>query len=137
MRSKLCSREPLPKVARVWHEVSELNADDRMVIEIDRQAERRKHRFHLVPFDEIRLGTEPLYLVKGLIPRIGLTVVWGPPKSGKSFWTFDVAMHVALGRVYRGRRVQQGPVVYCAFEGQSGIGAGAEAFRQAFPISAG
>ena len=137
MRSKLCSREPLPKVARVWHEVSELNADDRMVIEIDRQAERRKHRFHLVPFDEIRLGTEPLCLVKGLIPRIGLTVVWGPPKSKKLFWTFDVAMHVALGRVYRGRRAQQGPVVYCAFEGQSGIGARAEAFRQAFPISAG
>ena len=59
-------------------------------------------------------------------------MIWGPPKSGKSFWTLDLAMHVALGREYRGKRVQQGPVVYCCFEGQSGISARMEAFRQRF-----
>jgi hypothetical protein len=117
--------------------ISEINSDDRKVIELDRKAERRKHRFHLVPFEEIQLGTEPQYLVKGIIPRVGLTVIWGPPKCGKSFWIFDVAMHVALGWPYRGRRVQQGPVVYCAFEGQNGISARVEAFRQTFPINAG
>ena len=68
-------------------------------------------------------------MVKGLIPRTGLTVIWGPPKSGKSFWTFDLAMHVALGWDYRGLRVQQGSVVYCAFEGQNGIKGRVEAFR--------
>ena len=41
-------------------------------------------------------------------------------------------MHVALGREYRGRRLQQGPVVYCCFEGQSGVSARVEAFRQRF-----
>jgi len=91
-------------------------------------------RINLIPFDEIKLGTEPRYLVKGIIPRTGLTVVWGPPKCGKSFWIFDLAMHVALGWQYRERRVQEGPVVYCAFEGQTGIQARAEAFRQAHPI---
>src|SRR5262245_5907657 len=70
-------------------------------------------RIKLVPFKEIALGTERRYLVKGLIPHPGLSLVWGPPKSGKSFWTFDLVMHVALGREYRGRRVLQGPVVYC------------------------
>jgi hypothetical protein len=89
-------------------------------------------RFRLVPFSEIKLGTQRRYLVKGLIPRVGITVVWGPPKSGKSFWTFDAVMHVALGWEYRGRRVHQGPVVYCAFEGQSGIEARVEAFRLRF-----
>src|SRR5262249_13268752 len=49
---------------------------------------------------------------------------------GKSFWAFDLTLHVALGREYRGRRVQQGPAVYCAFEGGSGYSARAEAFRQ-------
>jgi hypothetical protein len=82
-----------------------------------------------VPFDQIKVGEKRYYLVKNLIPSGGLTVVWGPPKSGKSFWTFDLAMHIALGWEYRGRRVQQGPVIYCAFEGQSGIKARAEAFR--------
>jgi hypothetical protein len=88
----------------------------------------------LVPFDSIKLGTEARYLVKGIIPRDGLIVAWGPPKCGKSFWMFDLSMHVALGWQYRDRRVQQGAVVYCAFEGQTGIQARVEAFRQTFPI---
>ena len=107
---------------------------DRIAIFKDREAERRQHRIWLVPFDEIKLGTEARYLIKGIIPSIGLVVIWGPPKCGKSFWMFDVAMHIALGWQYRERRVRQGPVVYCAFEGQSGIQARVEAFRQSFPI---
>jgi hypothetical protein len=87
-------------------------------------------RFQLRRFDQLKIGTERSYLVKGLIPRHGLVVVWGPPKCGKSFWTFDLVMHVALDWEYRGRRVQQGPIVYCAFEGGSGYSGRAEAFRQ-------
>ena len=89
-------------------------------------------RIRLVPFSDIRLSRERRDLVARLIPRVGLTVVWGPPKCGKSFWVFDVMMHVALDREYRGRRVHHGPVVYCAFEGQTGIEARVEAFRQKF-----
>ena len=66
----------------------------------------KNSRFQLKPFDEITLATAPNYLVKGVIPRIGLAVVWGPPKCGKSFWTLDLAMHIALGREYRDHRVQ-------------------------------
>jgi hypothetical protein len=47
---------------------------------------------------------------------------------------YDLSMHVSLGWQYRDRRVQQGAVVYCAFEGQIGIQARVEAFRQTFPI---
>jgi RecA-family ATPase len=90
----------------------------------------RKARFELIPFDKIAFDTTPAYLVKGLIPRIGLCVVWGPPKCGKSFLVFDMLMHVALDWKYRGRRVQSGPVVYCAFEGQAGLRNRVEAFRQ-------
>jgi hypothetical protein len=87
-------------------------------------------KIHLVPFSAIALSPHRRDLVKGIIPRVGLTVVWGPPKCGKSFWLFDCMMHVALGREYRRRRVHQGPVVYCAFEGQTGIEARVEAFRR-------
>jgi hypothetical protein len=90
----------------------------------------KKTVFKLLPFNELVPGNEPPYLVKGLIPRVGLTVVWGPPKCGKSFWVYDVAMHVALGWAFRSRRTQQGPVVYCAFEGANGFKAHAEAFRR-------
>jgi hypothetical protein len=43
---------------------------------------------------------------------------------------FDMAMHVALGWEYRGRRVTPGPIVYCALEGAAGFRARVEAFRQ-------
>jgi len=87
-------------------------------------------RFRLRPFNEVLLSTAAAYLVKGLIPRSGLAVIWGPPKSGKSFWTFDLALHVALGWSYRGRKVSQGPVVYFVLEGEAGTHARIEAFRQ-------
>jgi RecA-family ATPase len=99
-----------------------LNAQlDAEVVAFDTKRKAHEPRIKLVPFDQIRLNTDRAYLVKGLIPYPGLTVIWGPPKCGKSFWTLDVVMSVVLGTEYRGRRVHQGPIIYCAFEGQSGI----------------
>nr|WP_256378743.1 AAA family ATPase [Bradyrhizobium sp. URHD0069] len=89
----------------------------------------RNSRIRLVPFDKIKLGRRRRDLVKGIFPREGLSIIWGPPKCGKSFWLFDCMMHVSMGWPYRDRRVHQGPVVYCAFEGQSGFEARVEAFR--------
>jgi RecA-family ATPase len=87
-------------------------------------------RFKLMPFDELTPGTARRFLIKNILPRRGLILIWGAPKCGKSFWTFDAVMHVALGWEYRGLRVHQGPVVCCAFEGAEGFKARAEAFRQ-------
>jgi RecA-family ATPase len=87
-------------------------------------------RFTVKHFNKIRLTTTATYLIKGLLPRSGLAVIWGPPKCGKSFIAFDSAMHIALGREYRGRRVQQGTVVYCALEGGGGFAARVEAWRK-------
>lgn len=101
---------------------------DRVVSLKDRQ------RFRLIPFVELQPGHVSVYLVKGLIPRVGLVVVWGPPKCGKSFWTFDLVMHVAMGWEYRSHRVAPGSVVYCAFEGADGFRARAEAFRRQHAI---
>ena len=87
-------------------------------------------RFQLIPFDEMKVNLKANYVVKGLIPAGGLTVIWGPPKCGKSFLATDIGLHIALTRVWRGRRVKGGPVVYCAMEGAAGYGARMEAFRR-------
>ena len=81
---------------------------DREVIELDAKRSKQKSRIKLMPFDSISISSARRYLVKGVVPYPGLTVIWGPPKSGKSFWTLDLAMHVALGRGYRGKRVHRG-----------------------------
>jgi hypothetical protein len=95
-----------------------------------KEPDKKEQHFKLTRFDAVLLGSSAVYLVKGLAPTGGLTVVWGPPKSGKSFWTFDLAMHVARGELYRGRRVQPGPVVYLALEGGEGFRARIEAYRR-------
>ena len=78
-------------------------------------------RFNLIPFEDVVIDDKANYLVKGLIPSDGLTVVWGPPKCGKSFWVHDIAMHIALGWEYRGRRVDRGAIIYIAAEGGRGL----------------
>jgi len=87
--------------------------------------------FPLRAFENVRIQTEGRnYLVKGLLANTGLAVIWGPPKCGKSFWAADLGMHIALGRDYRGHRVQQATVVYVALEGRHGFPARVEAFRR-------
>ena len=89
-----------------------------------------EQRFTLKAFEAITITTAPNYLLKGILPRAGLAIVWGPPKCGKSFWAFDALMHVALGWEYRGHRVQQGTVVYLALEGGHGFRNRVEAWRR-------
>ncbi len=111
-------------------EVSLLAATKQMRDLVDPADINREGRLGLISFEKITLSRSRRDLVKDLVPRVGLTVIWGPPKCGKSFFVFDLMMHVALGWEYRGRRVHQGSVVYCAFEGQQGIEARIAAFRQ-------
>src|SRR5262245_22024997 len=92
-------------------------------------AKAKRQAFTLVPFNAITVSSSPTYLIKGIFPHAGMIVIWGPPKCGKSFWTFDAVMHIALGWPYRGRRVQKGAVVYLALEGGEGFRARLEAFR--------
>jgi AAA domain len=98
--------------------------------EASKSVEPSKARFHLTRFRDIAVAEGIAYLVKDLIPTMGLVVAWGPPKCGKSFWMFDLSMHIALGWQYRGRRVLKGPVVYLALEGGRGFTHRVEAFRR-------
>lgn len=79
-----------------------------------------KH-FTFKRFADIKLSSARNYLIKGLLPRRGMAVIWGPPKCGKSFFAFDIAMHIAIGQPYRDCRVQQGSVAYLALEGGGGF----------------
>jgi hypothetical protein len=81
-------------------------------------------------FSAVTLPALSNYAIKGIFPRTGLVVCWGPPKSGKSFWTFDAVMHIATGRRYRGRNVRKGIVCYLALEGGSGFASRIEAWRR-------
>jgi hypothetical protein len=92
--------------------------------------------FPLIAFEHVTLNSGRDYLVKDLLPRIGLCLIWGPRKCGKSFLSLDLALHIAFGWDYRGRKVQQAPVVYLALEGHGGYPRRIEAFKQHYKVKA-
>jgi hypothetical protein len=72
-------------------------------------------------FDDLEPVLGGAYLVKGLIDVGTMSVIYGPSNSGKTFWTIDLAYHIAIGAPWRGRRVTQASVLYLAAEGGRGV----------------
>lgn len=98
------------------------------------QTERGKTlRGALVPLAEIRPCLDSNYLVQRWLGAGGLSVLYGPSNSGKTFVAVDLAMHVVSGTEWRGHKVKAGAVVYVAAEGGGGIRNRISAIREARP----
>jgi hypothetical protein len=76
-----------------------------------------RKRFREMSFDDLSAMEAPKWLVKDLIPDGGLTVVYGQPKSCKTFWALDMALSIASGRSFHGLETRHGRVTYIAAEG--------------------
>ena len=61
------------------------------------------------------------YVVKGLLDRRGLGLIYGPTSCGKTFLAIDMLLHVAAGLPWRGRRVRRSLVYYIAAESGAGL----------------
>lgn len=62
------------------------------------------------------------WLIKNVLPAEGLGVIFGRPGSGKTFSVMDIAMHVAAGITWRGKKVRQAAVSYVSPEaGRLGV----------------
>jgi AAA domain len=72
------------------------------------------------------------YLVKGLVECGALSVVYGEPGCGKSFFAQHVGWRIAQGRPVFGRRVRPGCVLYLALEGESGFAQRVTGFAQEY-----
>jgi KaiC/GvpD/RAD55 family RecA-like ATPase len=71
--------------------------------------------------------------VQGLLLQGGAAVLYGESNSGKTFLVTDLALHVAAGISWNGRRVDPGSVVYCVLEGGNGFRNRVAAWRDAHP----
>lgn len=81
----------------------------------------KRPRFEPVPLALFAARPAPTWIVKGVIPRAELVVLFGESGSGKSFMALDLAACIARGLPWRGRRVNAGRVVYIAAEGAGGF----------------
>lgn len=61
------------------------------------------------------------WLVKHILPADSIGMLFGASGTFKSFLALDAALHVVHGLPWLGRRTTQGPVLYLAAEGGSGL----------------
>jgi hypothetical protein len=59
---------------------------------------QQEPRFRLLAFGDVTPDSSRIYLIKGLLPRAGLAVVWGPPKCGEELLDFRCP-HACCARV--------------------------------------
>lgn len=88
-------------------------------------------RFELVDDVGILALPVPAPLVDSMIAQRSLAVLLGEPGAGKTFLALDLALSVATGLSWLGRGVCQGPVVFIAAEGVSGIAPRISAWKKA------
>lgn len=94
-----------------------LAAAYRHKIEAEFAEDPTRPALELLTADEI-LSTdwpEPTWAVPNLLP-VGLTILAGRPKIGKSWLALQIALAVASGGMALGEHVERGPVLYLALE---------------------
>jgi 5S rRNA maturation endonuclease (ribonuclease M5) len=89
-----------------------------------------KPRFPIVWFGREDDAAPLRWLVRGLLVEGGLSVVYGPPKSTKTFVALDIALHIAHDRGWYGLKVRGAGVAYVCGEGAAGARQRMKAWRQ-------
>lgn len=77
------------------------------------------------------------WLIKGIVPFAKDILIMGPPGSGKSFEATDMALSIARGVEFKGRRVMRRGVVYCCYEGGDNMHNRIIGYRQYHGIAVG
>jgi hypothetical protein len=96
--------------------------NNKLLDRFDEAASKSKPPFSLISSVELTSKPRPNdWLIKGLIERGNLLLVFGRPENGKSLLALDMAFCVATGIDFFGRKVKQGSVIYLAGEGHAGL----------------
>lgn len=75
----------------------------------------------LLWFDDIEPVLDTADFVQGVLVEGSAAVIYGESNAGKTFFATDMALHVAAGMSWMGKRVEQGGVAYCVLEGGFGF----------------
>lgn len=81
----------------------------------------KPQRFPVLSAANFVIGQPLTWLVKSVLPKAALGVLFGESGAGKSFAVLDVAADIALGTAWRGMRTAKARVVYVVAEGAAGF----------------
>lgn len=86
----------------------------------------------MLSVEQLKSMPAPQPLINGLLDLDTTAWLIGASGSYKSFVALDLAAHVGRGEAWRGRPVQQGPVVYVVAEGARGMKLRVEAWEREY-----
>ncbi len=132
----VASRYPEQEEIKARHRRGGANGEDRVGIErkIEIKARHRRggangedrvgieRKIELVHFADMNARLDGRPLVKGILEREQISVIFGEPGCGKTFLALDLALHVAADLpAWFDRAVASGATVYAAAEAGRGI----------------
>jgi len=85
-------------------------------------------------FRELEATSTKSWLVLNLLGDGDASVMYGKPGDGKSVLAEDLALHIAAGQPWHGRKVKQGAVVFVALERRKLVERRAIAFRKKYGL---
>lgn len=79
-------------------------------------------RVPMLSLDALRQSSAAVqWLCKGVVPADSIGMLFGGSGTFKSYIALDLALHVAHGMPWMGRKTRQGAVIFIAAEGGSGL----------------
>ena len=78
-------------------------------------------RFKLLGLNQLSQLPPNEWVVKGVLPTLGLASIYGPSGSGKTFLVLDLLMAITTKLDWFGFKVKNVPVIYVGLEGKAGI----------------
>lgn len=85
------------------------------------EPKQKRRRFQPIPVSKFATRKPPQWLIKGLLPKSSTSMTYGGSGDGKTFIILDMALAIARGMDWLGRKVKQGRVVYICAEGSGGF----------------
>ena len=106
------------EIRRTRHKDKTPEPDEETFAQIDGEAaDDARNRLRLVAPSEMDWRGAELNLIKGILGCAMMALLYGESGSAKTLIALSMALHVALGREWCGRKVKQGFVAYLAPEG--------------------
>lgn len=78
-------------------------------------------RFAVIRPENFTRRPRPTWIVKGVMPKAQLAILYGASGSGKSFIALDISAAIARGVAWRGHKTPKANVVYLAAEAAQGF----------------
>lgn len=94
----------------------------------------KNYKFNPLSISELRNTPKQPAIIKGLIASKGISAIYGPSGSGKSFAIIDLMCHVATQSSWYGHKINSCPVIYVALEGIGGVAKRFKAWEEHYKV---